>query len=196
MKRAKTAHHEASHAVIARMQGLACPYVTMFATDAMGAAAATTACATHRARGADQATLLAAIRKDIIVCLAGPCGQARYRWPAQKFPVEWQSDIEDAHTFAIRAALVASGVDLPQKPDGSVTIDLSADQQAYANDLIEQCRDTATDLVKEHWPAIVRVAQRLMVCDLIDQNELDRLIGADVKADAPFVLERRRRQAH
>jgi hypothetical protein len=31
-------------------------------------------------------------------------------------------------------------------------------------------------LLAEHWPAVERVAQALMTCDLLDQTELDRLM--------------------
>lgn len=179
--RAVIGHHEGSHAVIARVLDIDCPYVAMFATDEAGTPAVQTRSATYLARDADQATQLIAIGKDITVALAGPCGEEKHRKSTKKHPEQWRGDVELAHNLAIRAALVATGVDvrsLAQNPDGSVNVSLNADQLAYANDLIRQCRDAASDLIDANWLAIERVAQALMTCELLDQAELDRLIAA------------------
>jgi hypothetical protein len=116
------------------------------------------------------------------VCLAGPCGQHHYKPVAKGHSEAWDDDYDHAQGFA---ALTAYGIDprsLPQNPDGSFTIDLNAAQQACANDLLEQCRDAATNLVKEHWSAIERVAQALMTRDVLYQDELDQLIEGQQQA--------------
>jgi hypothetical protein len=179
--RAMMAYHEASHAVVARVLGIECQGVLMFSPEGGAASGALTSSAAYLARDADQAAQLIALGKDITVAYAGPCGERKHRRPSKKYPDQWKSDYETAQTMAACAALVATGVDylsLARNPDGSVNLDLSADQIAYTNDLMRQCRDAAIELVDEYWPAIERVAQALMTCDLLDQADLDRLIAS------------------
>jgi hypothetical protein len=160
------AYHEASHAVIARVQGIECLCVVMFSPVDGLAAGTRTPISTYR--DADQ------FRKSIIVTLAGPCGEMKHRnkpW-SRKYLKRWQSDYENARTAARQAALIATGVD----PGSVGSIQPTTEQIAYCNDLLLDCLDTARNLVNEHWLAIGRVAQTLMTCDLLDQIDLDHLI--------------------
>jgi hypothetical protein len=153
--RSTVAYHEAGHAVIARVQGIECHGVLMFPPLGTAGAAGTMTkrATTTLARDAERATVLAAIRKDIIVNLAGPCSEAKYHKPRQKYPDQWKHDHKSAEARAIWAALVATGVDLDsltRNPDGH--INLSAEQAAFVTDLLQQCRDAVSNLVDEHWP--------------------------------------------
>jgi ATP-dependent Zn protease len=170
---AKRAYHEAGHAVIARMLGLKVHYVTTLES----AEAALTHCAAYQARNADQVTRLAAFMKDIIVALAGPQAQLKYRPPKNKQPYEWGDDLKNAQNSAIQAALMASGVDTLLNPEGSfITVDLDADQAVCANDMLQQARDAVRDLVAEHWPQIERVAAALLSHPILNGDDLDELI--------------------
>jgi hypothetical protein len=172
--RVAMAYHEAGHAVIARVQGIECVQVVMFSPiDGLAAGTQTTK-ATWLAIDADPATLLGAIKKDIVVSLAGPCGEMKYRnkpWH-QKYFKRWVSDFKSARDRARYAALVATGAD---RSSGSHHP--TADQIAIADKLPVHCLDIATYLVNTHWPAIERVARVLIVRDMLDQAELDCLIA-------------------
>jgi hypothetical protein len=171
--RVAMAYHEASHAVIARVQGIECIQVVMFSPIEGLAAGTQTVKATFLAIDADSATLLAAIKKDIIVSLAGPCGEMKYRdkpWH-QKYFKRWVNDFRSARDRARHAALVATGAD---RSSGSHHP--TAEQIAYADELPLQCLATASDLVNTYWPSIKRVARVLMTRDMLDQAELDCLI--------------------
>jgi hypothetical protein len=161
------AYHEASHAVIARVQGIECLCVVMFSPIEGLAAGTRTPISTYHDAGQ--------FRKGIIVTLAGPCGEMKHRnkpW-SRKYLKRWQSDYENARTAAHQAALAATGVD----PGSVRSIKPTAEQIAYSNDLLLDCLNTARNLVNKHWLAIERVAQTLMISDLLDQIDLDHLIA-------------------
>lgn len=65
------AYHEASHAVIARVQGIECLCVVMFSPIEGLAAGTRTPISTYHDAGQ--------FRKGIIVTLAGPCGEMKHR---------------------------------------------------------------------------------------------------------------------
>jgi hypothetical protein len=192
--RADTAYHEASHAVAARVQNIKCDCVAINLDKIIehqeiridnklfvfaGAAVINSTAKLAHDSGADQATQLTAIRKDLIVGLAGPYGEQKHRPLKDRRTLKkrfdgWKNDLEIARLYAYLAALVATGVALPSEGD---TIRINTDLLPYADDFFQQCNDAVADLVDKYWPAIERVAQALMTCDLLDQAELDRLIA-------------------
>jgi hypothetical protein len=184
-ERTACAYHEASHAVIARVQGVECIQVLMSSPIEGLAAGAQIVKASYGAFDGDQAALLAVLKKETIVSLAGPCGEMKYRnkpWDKKYFR-RWNSDFESAQRSARRAALTATGVSIDHPPRnierdaaGLSIHRPTAEQIAYADEVGLECMATASDLVEAHWPAIERVAQTLMKCDRLDQAELDRLI--------------------
>ena len=186
---AAMAHHEAGHAVIARVQGIECVEVVMFSPIEGLAGGAQIVKATFQAFGGDMAALLAAIKKEIVISLSGPCGEMKYRdkpWHKKYFR-RWASDFQSAQRGARRAALTATGVSIDYPPrnierDGAglAIHHPTAEQIAIADELPLECLATASDLVEAHWPAIKRVAQALMTRDNLDQAELDRLIAEAV----------------
>jgi hypothetical protein len=173
---AAMAYHEAGHAVIARVQGIECPLVVMFSPFEGVAAGARTVKATFLALDADPATLLAAIKKDIVVSLAGPCSEMKYRnkpWDKKYFR-RWNNDFKSAQIGGRRAAIIATGVGVDRS---SVIHHPTAEQIAIADEVPLECLAMASDLVEAHWPAIEHVAQALMTRDRLDQAELDRLMA-------------------
>jgi ATP-dependent Zn protease len=172
-----TAYHEAGHAVIARMLGIAVEYVTTLSDDLTDGGALTHSAA-YLARDADQATRLAAITKDMVVSLAGPYAEMRYRPKAKRACGAWVYDREKANVLAFQAALIQTGVDIFLI--GTVTVNLNADQEAYANELLGQCNERASDLVAEHWTKIDAVAKALLSRPILIGDDLDELIGTKV----------------
>jgi ATP-dependent Zn protease len=162
-------HHKAGHAVAAYVQGVALAYVT----NLPGSATALTRSAVYLPHDADRQTKLTTIKKDIVVCLAGPYAQRRYRVPTIKCP-EWDEDIQNARRFALAATLVDSGFMI--HPNDPEPIEIDADQATFANDFLQQCNTESLNLVAEHWPAIVRVAKALLSRPVLDADDLDELI--------------------
>jgi|SRR5450631_574738 hypothetical protein len=109
LRRRRTTRRRMSWRVCRRRRG---DFVTTLALDDVTAVVAQTHSATYLGRDADQASQLAAIMQDIVVCLAGPYAQGRHRPLKKHTGDEWESDIETARGLAARAALVQSGVDV------------------------------------------------------------------------------------
>lgn len=177
---AKVAHHEAGHAVAARVQGIPVAFITTLAVDQRSAAAALTHSATYLSREAGSKIWLAAIRKDIIVCLSGPFAQQRYRPQQQKKrypPAEWVDDFNNARNFAGTAALIASGIEV-NAMEKTIPVEMTAEQIAYADLMLQQCHQAAHNLVVDHWPAIVKVAEALLSRPILNADDLDQLLGA------------------
>ena len=84
--------------------------------------------------------------------------------------------MQNATALAARAALIVDGIDARQiDPDVPVTLDDKQDE--YAKDLMQQCSDEARRLVDEHWPTIVKIAEALSTRPILDEHDLDELIG-------------------
>ena len=167
------AFHEAGHAVSARRLGLTISYVSLFPTQG-SAADAQHHSASYAALDADQATRLDAFERDLMVCLAGPYAQIGYRPSTQAQNREaWEQDINNAGVFAGSAAMVKAGR-IRAKGD---TTPLSEDLIPEATRFYEAASLKAKDLVKENWPAIIRVAEALLVRLVLNQADVDDLIA-------------------
>lgn len=59
----------------------------------------------------------------------------------------------------------------------TVKVNLNADREAYANELLEQCNKRASDLVAEHWTKIDTLARALSSNSILLGDDLDELIG-------------------
>ena len=171
---AAVAHHEAGHAVVAWALGLKVEYVNVLD----GGASADTECATKATLGLDSETHLDGIRKDITVALAGAHAQLRHRpRKANKRQLdEWDDDRNLAPSWAHYAALVASGMER-----GQISIEtlknLTPDQLEYANRLFQECAARAFELVAEHWSAIAEVAKALLICPVLNADDLNKILG-------------------
>ncbi len=172
-REAVIAHHEAGHAVIARVLGLGIAHVTIFSTDPANLAIALTQSATYlTSRDADHAAHMAALEKDAIVCLAGPNAQMRHRRP--KNQDDWEDDRRNASSLAAEAVMLSRGMPVPEK---GAKFSLPKDLGPEVNQLFEQFRDKSKVLVDEHWPAIVRVAEALLDHHILNETDIDDLIA-------------------
>lgn len=168
-REAVIAHHEAGHAVIARVLGMGIGCVTLFSTDSNNEAVALTISASSAARGADQATLIAALEKDAMVSLAGSYAQVRYR-PA-KNQDGWESDTEAASSFVALAVALRHGM----TPEDGRTLPKALAPECLQ--LYERLCDKTEALVAEHWSSIVRVAKALPEHPALNEADVDDLIA-------------------
>ena len=60
-------------------------------------------------------------------------------------------------------------------PDGM--IELTEEQQAFADRLLNECDDRAHQIVDERWDDIVRVAKALLDHTVLNADDLDALLG-------------------
>jgi hypothetical protein len=167
------AHHEAAHAVIARMLGVPCLGILMFPTDDSNNAGALVQSAAFHA---DVGGRLGGLKKDALVWLAGPVANVRLSGDPKHFSIGAKSDLKAAQDAALKAALLSSGVDLPWGPE---SFDLEVDSKTIkqANSVLKDWRVEAEQLVCEHWPKIERVARALLTADMLVEAEVDRLIA-------------------
>src|SRR5215211_4168725 len=103
MRQEEIAHHEAAHAVVARLLNVGLTHVAIFPTGDHSIAGAETVSpfSLAHARGADPSAQVAALETEIKVLLAGPCAdQQRHPTTAQKR--DWADDFSSARS---RAAL-------------------------------------------------------------------------------------------
>ena len=143
---AVTAHHEAGHAVIARKLGLEVTYVTII-PDLDYSGFVDFQNATYPARNADLATQISAIEKDVMVKLAGPAAESRYRPPSEREAAGWWHYARKAVTALVRLAIeLKHGV--AWEPERA--------------ELFDQLSIQTEIMVDEHWPAIQRVAHGLL----------------------------------
>ena len=130
------------------------------------------------ARNADQATQLAAIRKDMKALLAGPHAQARYQpRKTKRIPNEWASDFKLAKSCATKAVLIRNGrgADVPIG-EGTFEIALGADDLAEIDRLFNRVSNETEAPVAKLWPAITLVAEELLTRRSLFEDEVDALI--------------------
>lgn len=176
-RRAATAYHEASHAVIARVLGVEVLGVAMFPTDDVSRAGSLTYSASYYS-GADKASRIAALEIDIKIGLAGPIADARHSKgrPSRSMKHGEVDDIARSRSMAAEIALLMAGEPLAQH-HGGMQMTVTPAIIESANAILARLQAETEALLAEHWPAVERVAQALMTCDLLDQAELDRLIA-------------------
>ncbi len=161
---AVTAHHEAGHAVIARKLGLEVTYVTII-PDLDYSGFVDFQNATYPARNADLATQISAIEKDVMVKLAGPAAESRYRPPSEREAAGWWHYDRKAVTALVRLAIeLKHGV--AWEPERA--------------ELFDQLSIQTEIMVDEHWPAIQRVAHGLLDLRALNAVDVDDLIGGSV----------------
>jgi hypothetical protein len=176
VRREIASHHEAAHAVIARVQGVEVVGVLMFRTDETTPSSVFSRSAAYHA-GADTAARIAGLEMEIRIALAGPIANALYGKDRSSRKVK-ESEIDDrarSDSMAVEIALLMAGKPIPQHHDGiQLTVDRTIIESA--NVVITRLWEETKALLVEHWPAVQRVAEALMTCDLLDQAELDRLM--------------------
>lgn len=172
--RCTIAYHEAGHAVVARLLNAQVNFVVMFATDATTKSVVQTRSEAYYANSGsgEQVT---GFEKDIKIKLAGSLAQKI----ARRGTAGREDDLAQAKNMALSIAMLRAGLELP--PPGvraTVTVDTSILDEAQT--ILNTLREETKALLTENWPAVERVAQALMERDLLDQDDLDRLIN-----DAP-----------
>ena len=144
-KRLETAHHEAARCIAAIAQGLAVPSVSVLPADG-------TAGAAHLDRAIysadhDPDAQVAALKIDIVVVLAGPAARMKLRPRKRK---EWGDNFKLAQAWASWGAFLASGMSIAEL-DADGKIELSNEQQALADQLLDECEERAHRIVAERW---------------------------------------------
>ena len=181
---AKIAYHEAGHAVAARVLGCRIKQATLSPPpDAVEGVVAGVLrqSQTSLARDADQATLLAAIETDILITLSGPIAE-HFASGSTQYHSNWDSsDIHEAEQFCEIAIAISHGrcVFADAKNGGTIFHWDGELGTAEAKELMKIVTDKTCDLVKEHWPAICRVAEGLLVRRVLNQDDVDDLIEGD-----------------
>jgi hypothetical protein len=168
------AHHEAGHAVIARALGVGVVYVAMFATSDDNRANAKSVSASYKARDAETPALLAALKIDATVALAGPYAQHRFRPRAVKQLMRGgEGDCQRALGCLVHAVRLERQGVRPLAQSGFIEISRDVLDEAKAR--FQNLEDEVAALVARHWPAIERVAAALLECPLLSEADVDAL---------------------
>jgi hypothetical protein len=175
--RREKAYHEASHAVIARLQGVEVVGVLMFQTE--GANASVFSRSASYYAEPDTAARIAAIETDLRIAIAGPVGNTLHVNGGQKGRHMADGETDDivrCKSMAVEIAMLRAGEPLPHhEEDFEIEIDSSIVHSA--NVILAQLRNETKLMLERNWAAVERVAKVLMTCDLLDQKDLDRLIA-------------------
>ena len=161
------AYHEAGHCVAAIAQGLAVQCVSLRPDHAAGAPRAILSAADN----AD--AQVAALKTDIIVLLAGVCAQEKLR-PAKRQEVS--DDYKLAQAWASWATFIASVMSIAEFDiDGK--IELSEEEQVFADRLLNECEESAHRIVAERWADIVKVADALLDHTILDGDKITEILA-------------------
>jgi ATP-dependent Zn protease len=177
----RIAHHEAGHAVIARVLGVDIPCVSIvrMGTDAAGTAGALTWSAAWTGRK-DPATMLAGVETDAKITFAGPNAELKYL-PDTNIKLaqrkQWRSDMERARSAALKIVLLRADPKQQFEFEGRRTVEITSEQDAEVERLVNQFNDQARLLVEQHWPAIGRVAAALLDRRIVYGDKIDALIA-------------------
>lgn len=169
------AFHEAGHAVVARLLKAPVNFVAMFATDATTKSVVQTRSEAYYA-SSEIGAKVTGFEKDIKIMLAGSFAQQI----ARRGSAGHADDLAQAKNMSLSIAMLRAGEELP--PSGvkaTIAIDTSILDESKI--LLKTLCEETRALLAENWPAVERVAQALMTRDILDQDDLDRLI-TDVSA--------------
>jgi len=181
-KKAK-AHHEAGHAVIARVLGVEVTYAAMLDANVQ------TTSALYAARNSEPATLIAGAESDAKVALAGAIAQQHYR-PMTKGQMlkaaregGWTDDMATAKSLVAHILYLQNGhsaSDLHNEPDPQGALRPLA-ETPEASALFNRLWNDTRALVERHWQAIERVAAAMLEPRALNQDDIDRIIRARVE---------------
>ncbi len=180
-RRRIVATHEAGHAVVGRLLGVTVDAVVMFST-----AEDTEACVMMPSTVLrDDESSVRACEIDAMISLAGRLAEHfGFPEPAKKarsrvlLEAKWEgSDLNMAYGMIIKAEYCRAGRVVPLEngpPDPEML--------RVAGDTLERLFGETCALVEENWPAIERVVAVLVKHDMLEQDELDALIGGKAAA--------------
>jgi hypothetical protein len=172
-KKETIAHHEAGHAVIARVLDIPVSYATLDAIDGAGAVV-TRSRATYLAPDDVEAP-----EKYAIVALAGPQAQHHYRpmsRAAQNRACDGGWRVDRANATSLLAMLVLRQHGKSAVPGSYVELD-GPETEEFGR-LFSRTTQKTADLVQENWPAIQRVAAALLSRPSLTEEDIDAVIAA------------------
>jgi hypothetical protein len=172
-KKEAIAHHEAGHAVIARVLDIPVSYATLDALDGAGVVV-TTPRTTHLAPDD-----LETPERYAIVALAGPQAQHHYRpmsREAQNRACDGGWRVDRANATSLLAMLVLRQHGKPAEPGSYVELD--GPETEEFDRLFSRTTQRTADLVEENWPAIQRVAAAMLSRPALTESDIDALIAA------------------
>jgi len=172
--------HEAGHAVIARVLGIAVSRVAMFPTGGKGSIAGAqteTESASSLANEADRSAQIRAAETDAKICLAGLCAQQKYQ-PSKvkhRMPLEWRDDFELAKQFVVKAVLLETdpAFNLPTEAHDII---LNPDASAQVVSRFDRISSDVKGLINDNWPAIEGTAEELLRLRAISGEEVDAIM--------------------
>jgi ATP-dependent Zn protease len=174
------AFHEAGHAVVARLLNAQVNFVAMFAADESSKSVVQTRSAAYYA-SADPKEQIVGLEKDTKIKLAGSIAQQI----ARRGKTGHGDDLSHAKNFALLIALLKAGKELPP-PSAKVTLTIDNSILDRAEAILKALHEETYALLAEKWSAVERVAQKLMIRNLLGQDELDDLINDRSTEDRKF----------
>jgi hypothetical protein len=171
-QRLETAHREAAHCIAAIAQGLSVQLVSLHPVDNHAAGAHLDRAIYLAADNPD--AQIEALKTDIIVMLAGPAAQMRLR-PSKRNHLECGDDFKLARAWATLAAFLASGMSIAEFVQNG-KIELSEEEQAFADRLIDECERRARQIIEERWAQITTIAEALLDRTQLNADDIDALL--------------------
>jgi hypothetical protein len=182
------AHHEAGHAVVARLLGVEIAQAfgsdgkrlkqTHHSGDAHGNVV--TRSAAYVARGTPG--FRAGLKADAMVALAGIAAQNRYRPQSTQFTDqtgEWEGDLKTAWFSALRYCVDHGDGTTDWKYDHSANTPLPAEVQPTVDNWLAE----VTKMVEDNWPKVERVAGLLLKHSDATQDDIDAAIAEPARQD-------------
>ncbi len=163
--------HEAGHAVVARLLKAQVNFVALFATDATTKSAVQTRSEAYYANS-EVGAKVTGFEKDIKIKLAGSIAQQI----ARRGIAGRNDDLAHAKNMSLSIVLLRDGKELPP-PGVTATFTIDTSLLDEAQTVLNTLREETKELLTENWPAVERVAQALMAQNILNQDELDRLIN-------------------
>jgi hypothetical protein len=168
--RQRRAYHEAGHAVAALAHGLAVQFVVLPVNGTTGGVHLDRAILSA---AVDPTAQVAALRVDITVLLAGVCADEKLRPKKRK---EVYDDHKLAEAWASWAAFIANVMSIAEFDINSL-IELTKEEQAFADNLIAQCEEAAHRIVEERWADIEKIAAALLDRNVLNADDLDTILS-------------------
>src|SRR5262245_39069473 len=176
------AHHEAGHAVVARVLGVGVSYASLYPVEPENRANVVTASASWLVNESDVRGKIAALEKDAKVAFGGAAAQQRYRPLTEKqvrraIKSEWAVDWRNACS-CVRMIVTLKNTG---KIDDEVTFDATCTRKA--TELAERLLNETDTVVLENWQAIERVTTALLSKPFLTKVDIDALVTGHPNLD-------------
>ena len=164
--RKEMAFHEAGRAVAAIAHGLTVHFVVLLVDGTAGDVPLDRAILS-----AAPSAQTAALRVDITVLLAGICAQEKLRPGKYK---EVSDDHKLAQAWASWAAFIANVMSIAEFDIDSL-IELTKEEQAFADRLLDECQERADQIVAERWSDIEKIAAALLDRNVLNADDIEAI---------------------